>query len=125
MPFQMEQCGLDPSDLKARLISRAKEEGFDLTRICSPWDVPQVPQRLKEFLENGYQGQMNWLAERTNWRENPAALWPEARSVIMLGESYTPKENPLAALEHPEVGNVSVYARHKDYQDLTKKRLKR
>ncbi|MEL6646930.1 MAG: tRNA epoxyqueuosine(34) reductase QueG [Pseudomonadota bacterium] len=111
--------------LKARLVLRAKEEGFDLARICRPWDVPDIPARLKDFLENGYHGQMNWLAERSHWRSNPAALWPDARSVIMLGESYTPKDHPLAALEHPEHGNVSVYARHKDYHDITKKRLKR
>ena len=114
-----------PDGLKAKLIERAKEEGFDLTRICRPWDVPDVPERLKDFLDNGYHGQMSWLEERSHWRENPAALWPEARSVIMLGESYTPEEDPLAALAQPELGNISVYARHKDYHDLVKKRLKR
>ncbi len=111
--------------LKSRLIAQAQAEGFDLARVCRPWDVPQVPDRLATFLENDYHGQMSWLAERTHWRSDPAALWPDARSVIMLGESYTPDENPLATLDDPETATISVYARNKDYHDVLKKRLKR
>ena len=111
--------------MKDRLISRALEEGFDLARVCRPGDVPQVPERLAAFLEQGRHGQMGWLAERAHWRGNPAALWPEARSVIMLGESYTPEGDPLATLGRPEAGTISVYARNRDYHDALKKRLKR
>ena len=85
-------------DIKARLVAQARAEGFVSTRICRPWDVPEVPERLRAFLDAGYHGQMAWMAERVNWRENPAALWPEARSVIMLAESYTPDENPMAVV---------------------------
>ncbi len=111
--------------LKERLIARALEEGFDLAKVCRPWDVPQVPDRLAQFLDNGYHGQMGWLAERTHWRGAPHVLWPEAQSVIMLGESYTPEVDPLAVLEHPDQGGISVYARNRDYHDTVKKRLKR
>ncbi len=111
--------------LKDRLVAQAAEEGFDLARICRPWDVPQVPDRLATFLREGRHGQMGWMAERSHWRGDPAALWPEARSVIMLGESYTPEHDPLAVLERPDVGAISVYAQNKDYHDLVKKRLKR
>lgn len=113
------------SDLKDRLVAQALSEGFDAARVCRPWDVPQVPGRLSAFLEKGYHGQMRWLAERSGWRGNPAALWPQARSVIMLGESYTPGEDPMATLAQPDVGTVSVYARNRDYHDIVKKRLKR
>ncbi|KRS19393.1 tRNA epoxyqueuosine(34) reductase QueG [Roseovarius indicus] len=111
--------------LKQRLVSQALAEGFDACRVCRPWDVPQVPGRLAEFLDKGRHGQMGWLAERSHWRGAPQVLWPEARSVIVLGESYTPDVNPMATLGQPEVGTVSVYARNKDYHDTVKKRLKR
>jgi epoxyqueuosine reductase len=65
------------------------------------------------------------MAERMGWRGQPAALWPEARSVIMLAEVYTPEEDPLAVLERRDRGAVSVYARGRDYHDLVKPRLKR
>lgn len=68
---------------------------------------------------------MSWMAERTHWRGDPAALWPEARSVIMLAELYTPDHDPLAVLEQPDRAAISVYAQGKDYHDLVKKRLKR
>ncbi|MEB8388776.1 tRNA epoxyqueuosine(34) reductase QueG [Rhodobacteraceae bacterium KMM 6894] len=113
------------TSLKDRLVAQATTEGFDLTRICRPGDVPQVPERLAAFLAAGRHGQMAWMAERSQWRGNPAALWPEARSIIMLGESYTPHEDPLKTLTQPDVGTVSVYARNRDYHDLVKKRLKR
>jgi len=110
---------------KSDVISRALYEGFSLARITRPDAVPHVPERLQAFLDAGYHGQMSWLAERTHWRGNPAALWPEAKSVLMLAEVYTPDGDPLENLSRPDVGNISVYARHKDYHDLVKKRLKR
>ncbi|WP_293451150.1 tRNA epoxyqueuosine(34) reductase QueG [Planktotalea sp.] len=113
------------SDLKTRLVQEAHDIGFDACRICRPWDVPLVPDRLETFVDKGRHGQMGWMAQRMHWRGNPAELWPEARSVIMLGESYTPEHDPLEILKHPDRGAISVYAQNKDYHDLVKKRLKR
>ena len=112
-------------DLKQQLIDVAHDMGFDLCRITRPDAIPQVPERLAAFLEQGFHGQMAWMAERTQWRGNPAALWPEARSVIMLGESYRPEHDPRDILNHPDKGAISVYAQNKDYHDSVKKRLKR
>jgi epoxyqueuosine reductase len=67
---------------------------------------------------------MDWMAEHKDRRASPLALWPEARSVIMLGMNYGPGSDPLATLARPEVGTVSVYARNRDYHDLIKGRLK-
>lgn len=113
------------SDLKTRLVAQALAEGFSAARLCRPTDIPEVPERYQAFLDAGFHGQMGWLAERVHWRTEPAVLWPEARSVIMLAESYTPEENPMAAVARRDRGAISVYARGKDYHDLVKKRLKR
>ena len=111
--------------LKARLVAQALDEGFIACRVCRPDAVPQVAERLAAFVAAGYHGQMSWLAERTHWRGDPTALWPEARSVIMLAESYTPTHDPLTVLGQPDRGAVSVYAQGRDYHDVVKKRLKR
>ena len=112
-------------ELKEKLIAMALQEGFVSCRVCRPWDVPKAPERLAAFVASGFHGQMGWMAERMAWRGNPAALWPEARSVIMLAESYTPEHDPTAILAERESGAISVYAQNKDYHDLVKKRLKR
>jgi epoxyqueuosine reductase len=65
------------------------------------------------------------MAERMGWRGAPDRLWPEARSVIMLAESYTPETDPMEAVAMRDRAAVSVYARGRDYHDLVKKRLKR
>ena len=110
---------------KTDVVARALEEGFVDARICRPDAVPEVAERLSTFIARGYHGQMGWLADRMHWRGNPAALWPEARSVLMLAESYTPEHDPLAVLERPDRGAISVYAQNRDYHDVVKKRLKR
>ena len=99
--------------------------GFAGIGICAPDAVPQAAGRLRDFLAAGRQGQMGWLAEREAWRGSAAALWPQARSVIMLAEAYTPESDPLAVLKSRDRGAVSVYAQGRDYHDLVKKRLKR
>ena len=112
-------------DLRARLLAQAEAEGFARMGVTRPDAVPEVAARLAAFLEAGFHGQMGWMAERAEWRGNPAALWPEARSVVMLAEPYTPEADPLAVLERRDRGAISVYAQGRDYHDLVKKRLKR
>ena len=112
-------------DLKSALVDEAQAAGFASVRICQPDSVPDVPKRLAHFLEEGRHGQMAWMESRTQWRSDPSVLWPEARSVIMLAEPYTPLHDPLDDLNQKDLGVVSVYARGRDYHDVVKKRLKR
>jgi epoxyqueuosine reductase len=111
--------------LKQRLIARAMEEGFSKLGICAPDAVPESAARLRAFLQAERHGQMGWMAEREEWRGSAAALWPDAKSVIMLAEVYTPTTEPLAVLQQRDRAAISVYAQGKDYHDLVKRRLKR
>ncbi len=111
--------------LKQELIAKATEFGFTATRICAPTDIPDAPERLARFVADGRHGTMSWMADRMGWRGNPADLWPDAKSVIMLAEAYTPEHDPLAILEQADRAAISVYAQNRDYHDLVKKRLKR
>ncbi|MEL6450224.1 MAG: tRNA epoxyqueuosine(34) reductase QueG [Pseudomonadota bacterium] len=111
--------------LKADLVARALEDGFVAARVCRPDAVPEVADRLAGFVAAGHHGQMEWMAERMHWRADPSVLWPAARSVLMLAESYAPEHDPLAVLGQPGLAAVSVYAQGRDYHDIVKKRLKR
>jgi len=111
--------------MKERLRERALAEGFAAMGVCLPDAVPEAAGRLRAFLDAGHQGQMGWMAEREAWRGSAAALWPEARSVVMFAEVYTPEVDPLAVLQERHLGAVSVYAQGRDYHDLVKRRLKR
>lgn len=113
------------TDLKEKLVAEARDIGFELARVCRPWDVPQVPDRLGVFLSEGRHGTMSWMEERVHWRGAPQVLWPDAKSVIMLGESYTPDHDPLDVLNMPDRAGISVYAQNRDYHDVLKKKLKR
>jgi epoxyqueuosine reductase len=111
-------------DLRARLAVQAQAVGFAKMGICAPDAIAKAAPRLRDFLDKGHHGQMAWMADRAEWRENPAMLWPQAQSVIMLAESYTPEHDPLEILAHPHLGAISVYAQGRDYHDLVKRRLK-
>jgi epoxyqueuosine reductase len=110
--------------MKDRLKAFAREAGFAKVGICRPDAVPEMAERLAAFVETGKHGQMAWMAERMAWRGDPTALWPEARSVIMLAEVYTPDHDPLAVLDQRDRAAISVYAQGRDYHDVVKKRLK-
>lgn len=67
---------------------------------------------------------MDWMAERAPARADPRTLWPEVRSILMLGMNYGPDSDPLDTLAKTDRATISVYARHRDYHDLIKGRLK-
>lgn len=111
--------------LKNQLLARAAEVGFSACRVTRPDAVTGAAKGLAAYLSAGHHGQMAWMEERAHWRGDPSALWPEARSVIMLAEVYTPDSDPMEVLGRRDRGAISVYARGADYHDLVKKRLKR
>jgi epoxyqueuosine reductase len=108
-----------------KLKERALAEGFSAVGITRPDAVPELAGRLAEFVAAGRHGDMGWMEERMGWRGAPDALWPEAKSVIMLAELYTPEHDPMAVVGQPERGAISAYAQNRDYHDIVKKRLKR
>lgn len=116
---------MNGTEFKAAITARALAEGFSAVGFCAPSAIPDAAGRLADFVAAGRHGDMGWMAERMGWRGDPAALWPEARTIIMLAEVYTPESDPMAVLETRDRGAVSVYAQGRDYHDLVKKRLKR
>jgi epoxyqueuosine reductase len=118
----------DGDDRSARLKAFAQAEavrlGFDVCRIASAAGDARAAERLKAFVANGQHGSMHWMSETLERRSTPVNLWPQARSVIVLGLNYGPDEDPLAATRVPGAGAISVYARHRDYHDFIKGRLK-
>ena len=86
--------------------------------------MPQAKARLERFLADGAHGDMVWMATTAERRGAPLALWPEVRSVIMLGMNYGPDDDPLAILARRDRGAISVYAQGDDYHELIKARLK-
>ena len=103
-------------------MRRAREHGFDVVGVTRPDAIPLAKERLARFLADGAHGDMAWMeGER---RGDPRALWPDVRSVVMLGLNYGDGGDPLAILERRERGAISVYAQGDDYHDIIKPRLK-
>jgi epoxyqueuosine reductase len=120
--------GKEAAETSARtreaIRERALTEGFDAVGFAAA-HLEDAARHLREFIARGYHGDMGWLAGTAERRGDPRALWPEARTVVVLGVNYASEENPLALAEEPEAGVVSVYARGRDYHDTLKRRLKR
>jgi epoxyqueuosine reductase len=111
--------------LKSALREVARGHGFDAVGFTRPDAVPEAKVRLERFLADGAHGDMFWLKANSERRGDPRILWPEVRSIIMLGVNYGPDSDPLEILNERERGAISVYARtHYDYHDVIKKRLK-
>ena len=112
------------ADVRTLIRERALRLGFDAIGFCRAGLGAEARERLAEFLAAGQHGDMGWLASRTDARTDPRALWPDARSIIALGMSYAPDDDPLATLSVPDRGTISVYARNRDYHDVVKGLLK-
>jgi epoxyqueuosine reductase len=105
------------------LREAALAQGFGIIRVVRPDAIPRAAARLARFVADGLHGDMAWMADVAR-RGDPRALWPEVRSIVMLGLNYAPQHDPLSVLRAPERGAISVYAQGDDYHDIIKPRLK-
>ena len=110
--------------IREAIRDQALASGFDAVGFAEAYLDAEARAGLGEYIARGYHGDMGWLAGTAARRGDPRALWPEARSVVVLGVNYAPEDDPLALAERHDRGVVSVYARGRDYHDTLKRRLK-
>ncbi|WP_298283010.1 QueG-associated DUF1730 domain-containing protein, partial [Novosphingobium sp.] len=111
-------------NLEADIAAEAARLGFADCAIAPASLGPQTSARLQDWLAKGCHGDMLWMEARSDQRADPATLWSDVRSVIMLGMSYAPGHDPLALEGVGNRGRISVYAQGQDYHDVVKKALK-
>lgn len=116
--------GVDQSAIKTFIRAKASALGFASVGFARAETAHSVKRHLSAFVDGGWHGDMAWLAETQDRRSDPRRLWPAARTAILFTFSYTPDDDPLAGLADGKTGNISVYARGKDYHDILKPKLK-
>lgn len=111
-------------EVKIAIKNKALSLGFDVVGFTRA--APDGPREsnLNRFVAEGRAGAMDWLARDPKKRADPSVLWGEAKTVIALAMNYGPAGDPLALLNRPECGAISVYAQGRDYHDVVKKKLK-
>jgi len=112
------------SEREILIRAEALRLGFDVCRFTDIDEAWPAAGRLRDFVEAGRHGEMGWIAETVERRKNPRAMWPGARSAILLGVNYGPDHDPLEILAQPALGAISVYAQGDDYHEVIKARLK-
>ena len=105
-----------------RVKREALALGFDAAGIASARDAWPNGAWLEQFLQGARHGDMTWLAR--SQRAHPTALWPDAKSAVMVGLNYAPADDSLALLANKQRGIVSAYAARRDYHDVVKGKLK-
>lgn len=112
------------TSLEERITQHAYAMGFDAIGFCEATLSEDVEKNLRAFIAEKRHGTMRWMEERIEQRSQPKNLWSDVKSVISLGLSYTPGYDPFETLQKPDCGNISVYARNRDYHDVLKGMLK-
>ena len=115
----------EPGQARDAILAHARTLGFQAVGVASAEGAPSDAAALQEFIGLGYAGDMAWLPRTAERRTAPRALWPEARSVVVVGLNYGPAHDPLRLLDAPTRGIVSAYAQGRDYHDVIKGRLRR
>lgn len=112
-------------DIRREIRAVALREGFDAVRFARAEASPRTAANLRQFLNEGRHGGMDWMARSAEQRAYPNVLWPEARSIIVFGINYGPKRNPRDRLKQRNRAVISCYAQNDDYHEVIKSSLER
>jgi epoxyqueuosine reductase len=103
---------------------QARALGFDAVGIARADEAWAAAERLEAFVAAGRHGTMEWMETTLERRRTPTSMWAGAKSAVTVALNYGPDHDPMETLKQREAGNISVYARGRDYHDTLKSRLK-
>ena len=106
--------------LAENIKDRALFEGFNKVGIVGADSLEEEGRQLKEWLTRGRHGEMSWMARDVQKRITPQAIFPQARSVVVVALNYF---TPYQHEENAATGKVSRYAWGDDYHDVVKEKL--
>jgi epoxyqueuosine reductase len=109
----------------SEIASRARAEGFSAIGVAPAKLPSEIAINLEAFLALGHHGTMAWIEETKTRRAAPDAMWPQAKSAIMLAMNYGQGLDAFARLEERSTAVISCYALNRDYHDVIKGKLKR
>jgi epoxyqueuosine reductase len=119
MPSTTEQT--EKRSLTKRIKDRALAEGFDKVGVVRAEALQREEKLLREWLDRGYHGEMQWLAREPEKRADPNKLFAPARSVVVVALNYyTPHQHS----DEPQTGKVSRYAWGDDYHNVVGEKLR-
>ncbi|MBY6188138.1 tRNA epoxyqueuosine(34) reductase QueG [Marinobacter hydrocarbonoclasticus] len=114
----------DWAAIAAHIKSLALEMGFCAVGIAD-LDLSEEWPRLKDWLDNQYHGEMDYMARHGQMRVRPDELHPGTLRVITVALDYLPPDAGFAqTLKAPTKGYISRYAGGRDYHKLMRNRLK-
>ena len=110
--------------LRDWLDSAAKAAGFMLVGVAPADGDRRAIDGLNSFLADRFEGDMQWLRDTADRRVSPQHMWPDAKTALVLAMNYGPDHDPMINLVNRSAGNISVYARGRDYHEVLKGKLK-
>lgn len=123
VPQSMSAAAPDYPALAERIRQIATELGFQQVGISAA-DIGAHEQRLQQWLEAGYHGEMEWMASHGSKRTRPAELVPGTQRVISVRMDYLPMDTRMAKrLADRNAAYISRYALGRDYHKLIRRRL--
>ncbi len=105
-----------------KIKQRGRELGFVAVGICDAELLDGPGEQLAAWLQRGYHGTMDWMVRTRQQRPDPRSYFPEAQSVVVVAENYFREDEPAG--RRAGEGNISLYARGRDYHKVLRKKLK-
>lgn len=122
---------MTPEALLSTIRSQAEAQGFARIGVADV-DLASAEAGLLAWLEAGFHGSMDYMANHGLRRARPAELVPGTVRVITARMDYLPaampddwRERELQRLTQPGEAVVSVYARGRDYHKVVRARLQK
>ena len=116
MPADSRNAGPPLEEAVRRAVLEAGFDGVGFARAGRA----RGADRLREWVERGHAGSMDWIARSLARREDPRLVLEGARTVIVAALHHAPPAPAAGDL----VGRIAAYARGRDYHDVLERRLR-
>jgi len=113
---------MNKSELTNFVRKKILDVGFDLVGFARAEELKEEKEKLKKWIDSGFEADMHWISKTFEKRINPQKILPEVKSVISVGLNYYQTNSAKKIPDN--AGKISRYAWGKDYHKVIEKKFK-